>query len=90
MECVSVIRTTIGTDDFVYTITILLCHNGRCQRYKDGRRCMHSNYMYIVVIMEGVSITRTTSGTDDVVYTVTVLFCRHGRCKCYKDDYWDG
>ena len=51
---------------------------------------MHSNYMYIVVIMEGVSITRTTSGTDDVVYTVTVLFCRHGRCKCYKDDYWDG
>jgi hypothetical protein len=65
----------LGTYDVVYTVTILFCHHGRCQCYKedywDVRRCIHSNYMYIVVIMEGVSITRTTSGTDNVVYTVT-------------------
>jgi hypothetical protein len=48
MEGVSVIRTTIGTDDVVYTVTILFCHV-RCQCYKedyrDVRRCIHGNYI---------------------------------------------
>ena len=38
-------------DDFVYTITILFCHHGMCQCYKDdywdGRLCIHNNYIVV-------------------------------------------
>jgi hypothetical protein len=92
MEGVSVLRKTIGTYDVVYRVTILFCHHGRCQCFKDNycdrRRCIHNNN--IVVTMEGVGVIRKIIGTDYVVYTVTtcILLC-HGRCQCNKDDYWD-
>jgi hypothetical protein len=60
MEGISVIRTTFGTYDTVYTVTTLFSQHGRCQCYKedywDVRRCIQSNYMYIVLSSWKVSV----------------------------------